>query len=176
MRVKPHSEPQLPPAALPGSVHGKGQAVAAGHRAPTGRHLREFPKEAGATHPEVWRQKSEFVLKSTRKKAPCWVGRGEREGLAREQVLCEITFRGQRRAVPTLAGGSGVAAYTSSWVFLTPQKEHTQKSHSLKRTGVEGSGRRRGHRHVLELVSGRQHQKSLGRCPHWCGSLDKASG
>ena len=32
---------------------------------------KQFPKEAGPACPQIWRQKSEFVLKSRKKKAPC---------------------------------------------------------------------------------------------------------
>lgn len=42
-----------------------------GRRFPNVLGFKQFPKGAGAACPKIWRQKSEFVLKSTKKKAPC---------------------------------------------------------------------------------------------------------
>lgn len=61
--------------------------------------------------------------------------------MSREHVLCKSICRGvggakkEERAILTLSWESCMAASISSSVFITPQKEHTLKSHSLKRMG-----------------------------------------
>lgn len=88
----------------------------------------KFPREAGATRPEIWRQKSDFVLKSTEKKAPAEGTRVGRAQVARGAVL----WAGKSQT--SLGLGVLPGPVHALWCSSRPQKD-TQKSHSLKKTG-----------------------------------------
>lgn len=82
------------------------------------------------THPKIWREKSEFVLKSTKKKESPLLRRGQ--ALAREQFLCELFFCERRGERSSFGRESHVTACISGLVLSLPKhKKEKEKKNSL---------------------------------------------
>lgn len=80
------------------------------------------------THPKIWREKSEFVLKSTKKKESPLLRRGQ--ALAREQFLCELFFC-ERRERSSFGRESHVTACISGLVLSLPKHKKEKEKKKL---------------------------------------------
>lgn len=80
----------------------------------------KFPKEAGAMRPKIWRQKSDFALKSTEKKAPAEEGTriGPRTGCMWNYVV------GGEEPDKPWAGRAARPLYTQFACHHAPKRTH----------------------------------------------------